>query len=261
MPQNSPQKRPLQKTFIFNIGLIIFICIILYWIFFASLSSFTRHGQSVPIPKLIGLTLPDVENLIKDNDFNIEVDSTYQPGKKPLVVLAQQPDPGFLVKKGHTLFLTVNKVVPPTIPMPALVNLSYRSALMRIETSKLILADTLMRPDMAQGAVLEQLLNGQPIDAGTPIPQGSAITLVIGNGLGQTKMNVPNIIGMSYPEAVALLSGSNLNYNVIFDGTITDTSSTTVYIQSPTATDSIGQSPNTIAEGMVVTFHVQQNND
>lgn len=261
MPQNTTQKRPLQKRFLFNLGLIICICIILYWIFFASLSSFTRHGQSVPIPKLVGLTLPEAENLTQNNDFNIEIDSTYQPGKKPLEVLAQQPDPGFPVKKGHTMFLTVNKVVPPTIAMPALVNLSYRSALMRIETSKLILADTLMKPDMAQGAVLDQLFKGKTIDAGTPIPQGSAITLVIGNGLGQTKMNVPNIIGMSFPEAVALLSGSNLNYNVIFDGTITDTSSATVYMQSPAATDSISQAPNTIGEGMVVTFHVQQNND
>lgn len=258
MTQNSPQKRPLHKTFIFNFCLIILICIILYWIFFASLSSFTRHGQSVPIPKLVGLTLPEAENLIQGNNFNIEVDSTYQPGKKPLTILAQQPDPGFPVKKGHTMFLTVNKLVPPTIPMPALVNLSYRSALMRIETSKLILEDTIMRPDLAQGAVLDQLMNGKTINAGTPIPQGSKITLVIGTGFGQTKMNVPNIIGMSYPEAVALLSGSNLNYNVIFDGTITDTSSATVYLQTPAATDSLSQATNTIEEGMVITFHVQQ---
>lgn len=261
MTQVTQQKRPLHKTFLFNLIVIFLICMALYWIFFASLSSFTRHGQSIPVPKLVGLSLPNAEVLIKTNNLDVEVDSTYEPDKKPLMVLAQQPDAGFGVKKGHTLFLTVNKILPPTIAMPALISLSYKSAIMRLEANKLVLEDTIMKPSMAQGAVLGQLFNGQPINPGTLIKQGSHITLVVGNGLGKTKMDVPNLIGMSYPEAVALLSGSNLNYQVIFDGTITDTVSAVVYLQNPTPVDSLSQAPNSINEGQSVIIHVQQNNN
>lgn len=261
MTQKNAKKRPIHKTFAFSLCAIILICIVIYWIFFASLSSFTRHGQSVSIPNLVGITLPQVVRLVAENEFNIDVDSAYEPGTKPLTVLAQQPDSGFRVKKGHTLFLTVNKVDPPSTPMPSLVNLSYRSALMLLGTSKLILKDTIMRPDLAQGAVLEQLYNGNTIEAGTPIPQGSGITLVVGNGLGQTRMNVPNIIGMSYPEAVALLSGSNLNYNAIFDGTVTDSATAVVYLQNPSAVDTVTQTTNMIDEGMVVSFHLRQHDE
>jgi len=261
MTKKAAQKRPLHKKFLFNLGVIILICIALYWIFFSSLSWFTRHGESVEIPQLKGLSLAEAEKLVSSYDFNLEVDSTYVPGQKPLTVLSQQPDPGFKVKMGHTLFITVNKTVPPTIPMPALVNLSYRSAAMLLETSKLILKDTIVKPDMAQGAVLDQLFNGKSIKAGEPIPQGSGITLVIGSGMGETKMSVPNIIGLSYPEAIALLSGSNLNYSVAFDGTVTDTQSAVVYIQSPMAVNDSTQSPNSIQEGMVINFRVRQRND
>ncbi|HET8572821.1 MAG TPA: PASTA domain-containing protein [Edaphocola sp.] len=261
MTKKTAQKRPLHKTFVFNLGVIILVCIVLYWMFFSSLSWFTRHGESVSIPQLKGLSLADAERLTDPYGFNLEVDSTYVPGQRPLTVLSQQPDPGFKVKKGHTLFITVNKTVPPTIPMPSLVNLSYRSAVMLLETSKLILKDTIIKPDMAQGAVLEQLYNGQPIKPGTAIPQGSGITLVVGSGMGQTRMNVPNIIGMSYPEAVALLSGSNLNYNVSFDGTVTDTQSAVVYLQSPMAVNDSTQSPNSIQEGMIINFRVRQRSD
>lgn len=261
MTKKAVQKQPLHKTFLFNLGVIILVCIALYWMFFSSLSWFTHHGESVSIPQLKGLSLAEAERLTDPYDFNLEVDSTYVPGQKPLTVLSQQPDPGFKVKMGHTLFITVNKTVPPTIPMPALVNLSYRSAAMLLETSKLILKDTIVKPDMAQGAVLDQLFNGKSIKPGDPIPQGSGITLVIGSGMGQTKMNVPNIIGLSYPEAVALLSGSNLNYNVSFDGTVTDTQSAMVYTQSPMAVNDSTQSPNNIQEGMIINFHVRQRSD
>lgn len=261
MTQKAATKRPLRKTFLFSLGMIILICIALYWIFFSSLSWFTRHGESVNVPQLKGLSFAEAEKITASYNFKLEVDSSYVPGQKPLTILSQQPDSGFPVKTGHTLFITVNKTVPPTIPMPALVNLSYRSAAMLLETSKLILKDTIVKPDMAQGAVLDQLFNGKSIKPGAPIPQGSGITLVIGSGMGETKMSVPNIIGLSYPEAIALLSGSNLNYSVAFDGTVTDTQSAMVYIQSPMAINDSTQTPNSIQEGMIINFRVRQGND
>src|SRR5690606_19683923 len=84
------------------------------------------------------------------------------------------------------------------------------------------------------------------------------IDLVIGDGLGNREMSVPDLYGMTYPEAIAVLSGSNLNYTVVFDGIITDTAAAVVYAQSPAAYNEYNAA-NAIHVGDVVDFRVRQN--
>ena len=250
--------RPLRKRFLFNLALILLISAVLYWIFFASLGWITNHGAAYKVPDFTGQLYIQAKTELDNAGFRVEPDSTYDPTKKPLEVLRQQPDPGSLVKKGRTIFLTINSAKAPTIKMPNLVNMSFRSAQMLLDNNKLILGDTQLRPDLADGAVLAQLYQGKEIAAGADIQQGSRIDLVIGDGLGHTEFDVPNVIGLSYPEAVAVLNGSNLNYTVIFDGVISDTMSATVYTQEPAPLNEL-QEPNKIKEGAVVDFRVKQN--
>lgn len=252
------QQRPLRKRFLFNLGIIIVICLVLYWLLFASLGWITHHGEAYKVPDFIGQSYVQAETELENAGFRIELDSTYNPSDKPLEVLRQQPDPGSLVKKGRTIFLTINKAAAPMIKMPNLVNLSFRSAEMLLSSNKLILGDTQKRPDLADGAVLAQLYKGQDIPAGADIAQGSSIDLVIGDGLGHTEFNVPDLTGMSYPEAVATLNASNLNYTVLFDGPIADTMSSVVYAQQPAPYNEELQQPNKISEGAVVDFRVKQ---
>ena len=198
--------------------------------------------------------------ILEGQGFDIHVDSTYLPDKKALIVLDEMPDIGELVKHGRTLFLTVNKRMPPATPMPNLVNLSFRSAALIIKSNRLTLGDTSYRPDIAEGAILEQLLNGQPIRPGQMVPQGSRIDLVIGDGLGNTEMNVPDVIGMTYPEAVALLSSSGLQFTSVFDGDVADTASSKVYKQTPNAISDLG-SPSRIRQGDFIDLYIGQNPD
>src|SRR5690606_1797264 len=194
--------RPFYKSFAANLIYIALVGLGIYWLFFSSLGWLTGHGEEMKLPDLHGKSLTEVSQLLASGSFEIDVDSTYQPDKAPLTVLDQQPDAGSSVKIGRTIFLIVNKQNPPETPMPSLVNLSFRSAEMLLKSNKLKLGDTTMRPDMAQGAVLEQLVNGKVITAGTMVPQGSKIDLVIGDGLGNKEINVPDITGLTYPEAV-----------------------------------------------------------
>lgn len=252
--------KPFHKTLLGNIIFIALICVALYWVFFASLGWITGHGKELNVPKLKGKTLTESMKILESAGFDIDVDSTYSPDEKPLVVLDQQPEGGTTVKEGRTIFLIVNKQSPHSAPMPNLVNMSYRSAEMLLKSSKLILGDTTLRPDIAQGAVLAQMMNGKEIAPGTMIPQGSRIDLVIGDGLGNKEINVPDLTGMTYPEAIAVLSGSNLNYTVVFDDAINDTSTAVIYNQVPEAFNEFNE-PNKIAEGDNVDIRVKQNMD
>jgi beta-lactam-binding protein with PASTA domain len=258
-PRNSERKRRgLTDSFWFHFLLVLGVCVVFYILFFSSLSVITRHGDDVKVPNVTGKDVRTATRLLEAQGFEVHIDSTYVPGKKALLVLDQLPDVGDVVKDGRTLFLTVNKSVPPETPMPNLVNLSFRSATLILKSNRLVLGDTTFRPDIARGAVLEQLINGQPIRAGQLIPQGSRIDLVIGDGLGNTELNVPDVIGMSWPEAVALLNGSGLLVTPVPDPGITDSTTAKVYKQTPNAISDIGV-PTRIRQGDFIDIYIGQN--
>ncbi len=249
--------KPFYKSLGGTIVIIALICIGIYWLFFASLGWITGHGKEISVPLLKGKNLKESVAILEKAGFEIEIDSTYSPDQKPLMILDQQPEGGTTVKQGRTIFLIVNKLSPPDTRMPNLINMSYRSAEMLLKSNKLILGDTIMKPDMAQGAVLSQLWNGQEIAPNTTLPQGSKISLVIGDGLGNKQVNVPDLSGMTYPEAIAVLSGSNLNYSAVFDGTISDTATAVIYMQQPEAFNEFNE-PNKMQEGDNVDIRVKQ---
>ncbi len=71
------------------------------------------------------------------------------------------------------------------------------------------------------------------IKAGTKIRVGSGISLVLGSGLGEEDMSVPDLIGMNYEEAKVLLDAQGLSGLVIVDPGVKDTINSFVYKQSP----------------------------
>lgn len=251
-------KGGFRGSFLFNLLLVLAVCAGLYVIFFSSLGFITRHNSEVQVPKVTGNDLKAAQSRLETLGFEVEVDSAYDPSKKAFVVLSQQPEVGAVVKSGRTLFLTVNKAEPPMTPMPNLVNLSFRSAEMILKSNKLILGDTTYRPDIAQGAVLEQLYKGKSIAPNTMLPQGSKISLVIGDGLGNTEFNVPDVIGMSYAEGMALLSANGLQPIASFDADVTDSASAIIYNQSPSPLNDL-PAPNRIREGDMVDIMLKQN--
>jgi beta-lactam-binding protein with PASTA domain len=168
------------------------------------------------------------------------------------------PDTGSSVKTGRTIFLTINKAEPPLTPMPKLTDLSFRSAIRILESARLIMGDTIHKPDFAKGAVLEQRYKGKPITAGDMIPQGSRIDLVVGDGLNNVEMDVPDVIGSTADEGITILNGAGLSPIIIWDGIITDSSSAFIYKETPAPYNEL-EVPNRIKEGDVIDIRIKQN--
>lgn len=251
------QQEPVTQKLWFHVLLVLLVCVFFYIVFFSSLSVITRHGADEKVLNVTGKDVRQAVKLLEAQGFEVRVDSTYFPEKKALIVLKQIPDIGDVVKHGRMLFLTVNKSVPPQTPMPNLVNLSFRSASLILKSNRLILSDTTYRPDIAEGAILEQLYMGKPIRAGQMIPQGSRIDLVIGGGLSN-ELQVPDVIGLTYPEAMAMLNSSGLQFTPIFDLGITDSTMAKVYKQTPNHISDIGV-PSIIRQGDFVDIYIGQN--
>lgn len=242
-----------------NLLLMFLLAVVIYLVFFSSLDRITNHGEQMKVPVLIGKKLPDALKQMKDEGFAIDIDSTYDMKKPAGVILSQLPDTGSFVKKGRTIFIVANKVMPPLIAMPNLKGLSYRSARMLIKSSKLRLKDTVHKPDIADGAILEQLIDDEEVKEGDLVPQGSGITLVVGDGLGNTEFDVPDVVDMNYSEGIAVLNALGLQFIDVWEGRITDSSTAIIYAQFPPKKNEFGGT-NRIKEGEMIDIKIRQGN-
>ncbi len=82
--------------------------------------------------------------------------------------------------------------------------------------------------------------------------------MVLGDGLGNTIFDIPDIVGLTYAEAVAMLSANNLLFSAVATGEITDTATAIVYKQIPSAINELG-STNKLREGDELGFFYMQN--
>lgn len=255
----NPIQRLLRAPFWVNLLAAMALIFLLGIAFFISLGYITRHGQVIQVPDVVGQTSDQASKLLRAEGFGVVVvDSAYIDSLPGLTVLRQSPVAQAVVKINRTIQLTLNKTEPPTMAMPNLVNLSFRSALLTLVSLKLQLGDTVYKPDIAKNAVLQQLLDGKPIAPGTMVPEGSSISLILGDGVGNQANPVPNLIGLTYMQARDLLSASDLNLGVVlYQGAITDTLNAFVFRQLPIPKNQIGFN-NLIYAGQSVDIWIAQ---
>lgn len=195
----------------------------------------TKHGEYLTVPSLVGKDTRQAIELLESKGFDVVIqDSVYTDTVKRGLVIKQLPDGGSTVKVNRSVFLTVNRYVPPMIEMPKLEGLSLRFALDMLQRNHLQLQDTIYKPDFMMGSVLEQQYRGQRIMPGQKLQWGSAITLIIGGGLQDEQILVPDLIGMRFAEAKAILDSSGISFGaIISDASIKDTASAFIYKQNP----------------------------
>ena len=224
-----------------NIVAVVLITSLLILIFFGSLAYLTKHGKYEKVPSIIGKNVEEARRLLESKGFEVEIqDSIYIDTVPKLAVIKQSPEGDAMVKVNRTVYLTINRSQPPLVEMPNLVGFSIRNAEMYLENLGLHIGDTSFRPDIAKNAVLEQLYNDKPITAGTKIYMGSSISLVLGDGIGDQEMRVPNLIGLTFVEAKIQLRVMNINYTPVPDAGVTDLENAFVYRQNPDAFTLLG---------------------
>jgi len=223
------------KPFWVNLLVVIGIVIILFLLFFSSLGIITRHSSLEKVPSVLGKNVEDAKKLLETAGFDVAVkDSVYIDTAGPLAVVRQAPEADATVKIHRTIYLTVNRAVAPLIDMPDLRGFSFMSAELYLKSLGLRVGDTSYVPDIAKNAVKEQLLNGQPVAPGTKVNMGSAIGFVLGSGIGEAELNVPDLVGMTVSEARLYLSNKNINIGTVLTSeTISDTANAYIRQQSP----------------------------
>jgi len=212
---------------------IISITVFVFLIFFI-LRNYTRHGEKIEVPNLKNIPIAEAVNILERQGFRYQVDSVYQADAKPGIIIDQDPIAGSSVKDNRTIYLTMITLSPPVVNFPEIREMTFVEARAILGNYELKLGDTIYIPDIARDVVLDVKYGGEKLLAGQEIPKGSRISLVLGNGMGDSEVLVPNVIGLTLDEATFSIKGSSLTIGAInYMGYITDSLSARVVSQTP----------------------------
>lgn len=188
------------KLFLKHFLIALIIGNVLFWGSLLSLNLITRHGETILVPDVKGLTIEEATKKLNEKKLAcIVADSVFQLNKPKGSIIDQNPPSNFKVKSGRKVFLTINSFFPERVKMPNVVGVSLRQAKSVLETYGLKVGQLRYVPDIAKDNVLDQKFKGKKITEGSVVEKGSAIDLVLGRGgkdddsdTTQTSKNVKN---------------------------------------------------------------------
>ncbi len=201
-----------KRKFYLHLIVAVGVSVLLLFGVLKSLDVFTRHGNVYLVPNFEGQTLDGLIDNHFEEYFTFKViDSLYDPSKTKGSIVLQNPKSGAKVKKGRHVYLTTVALLPEKVTMPNLLHLSLRQALVTLQSAGLEVEELNYVPYFARNAVVDQLINGEPIEADTEIEKGSPIELVLGKGESLNKVALPMLIGLTKEQARSLIHYNSLN--------------------------------------------------
>jgi beta-lactam-binding protein with PASTA domain len=229
--------KTFRKNLIIATGSILLFLIVIFY----SLGFYTHHGEGLPVPKLKGLTIEKAVELLEEKGLRYQInDSIFLIDQPPGVVVEQDPDPNTNVKTNRTIYLIITRDAP-NIKFPDIQGRTFLEVRSILNNYQLKVGDTTYKSDVARDIILEALFGGNRISKGQSIPKGSSINLVLGDGLGASEVDLPNLLGLDLNEAKMALLGSSLKLGIIsFEGRA-DTINTIVIKQFPAISDTLSK--------------------
>jgi beta-lactam-binding protein with PASTA domain len=208
------------------VGLVLFLTV--KW-----LGMYTQHGDSITVPDIQGSSLSDLEVLLGNSDMTFEVtDSIYTDAHPRGVVVSQNPVAGKQVKKGRTIYLTINSFLPEMVVVPDLIGKSKRIASPILEITGLKLDKLKYRPDeTCTDCVVGLEYRGKPISSGDRLQKGEKVVLVLGQRSEETTV-APDLLGLTYQESSEIIFSYSLNVGSILScsGCITKDDSASAFV-------------------------------
>ena len=202
------------------------------------LDDYTKHDEFVEVPVFEGFHYSEIDEFISDKDLRFEIsDSIFDPNQPGGIVLEQIPEQGELVKPNRKVYLTINSVVPPSILLPELRDITVRQVVSKIETYGLNVDSLVYKPAECDNCVIGVLYKGEEVQPGTRIVKGESISLIIGEGIGSERIKIPYLYKKTLAEVRTELNSKGFNVGYYeYDTTIQtlmDSNKAFVYRQTP----------------------------
>jgi len=220
-----------------NIGCIVAVFVVAFIAFDIWLDSYTDHGENVTVPDFRGLDFDAAQILAAKDGLQVKVNDTLSVDDvAPGAIVDHFPSANSKVKRGRTIYLSINSITPVMVVMPKVTNVSLRQATQMLENNGLRIGVIEYKPDFANNYVFEQRYNLKTIEPGTKIPKGSAVDLLVGQGGDGVVVAIPSLLGLPWSAISDSLMARGLNINPIFNAEVRtkdDTLRARVIRQSP----------------------------
>ena len=203
------------------------------------LDVYTRHGEKIEVPDIIGLHVEDAEKELQALGLELKVtDSVFSKEFDPSEVLFQNPPSGDYVKKNRIIYVTMRQVRPNKSEIPNVIGESVYNATDILRRAGF---DNIGSPVLvineSEGAVLGLVdVNKKEIKVGETRYVTDSIKLKVGAGTGDA-VAVPDLRGITVVDAAWVLKSYKLSISaVVPDETIKspeDSINAIIYKQLP----------------------------
>ncbi|RME20974.1 MAG: PASTA domain-containing protein, partial [Candidatus Zixiibacteriota bacterium] len=134
----------------------------------------------------------------------------YSPGQEG-IILRQYPVAGTKVKSGRTIKVVIS-LGKKMIAIPDVAGKSVRQAMLDLETAGLKLGEIAWA---FADTIPERVVVFSYPAAGTEIPIGSPVNLMVNRGRASTFTYMPNVVGMPLSEATKKIEDKSLRVGVV----------------------------------------------
>ena len=208
---------------------------LLFFLYLKFLDIYTLHNKHILVPDYSNFHISQLDSISNENNIRyIIIDSVSDLEKPKGIVLNQIPKPNTKVKKKRRIYLTITETNTSVVKFPDVYDLTLRQALRQIELTGLLVGKLEYKSDIATNKILDFNVNGISIFEGQEILKGTTVNLVVGKGLSEEYVFVPDLIGLSRVEAHIVLKTSSLNIgSEFYDENCEDSTLAIIYKQTP----------------------------
>ncbi len=193
------------KFFWLNLLAMIILAVAIIFIVLKSLDIYTRHGEAVVVPDAKGMSVTQANVLFSNEDLHMVIsDSTYIREQPAGIILEHNPPAGQKVKKGRTIYLTINTL---SVPLQVVPDVADNSSRRQAEARILASGFKLNEPELIIGEkdwVYGVKYRGNTLAPGEKVPTGASLTLVVGDGTREDMFDDLENDSTIDPEALVL---------------------------------------------------------
>ncbi|NDV47781.1 PASTA domain-containing protein [Paludibacter sp. 221] len=215
------------------VALVLFVLIVVgtFW----GINKYTQHGVVEAVPDLRGAYVEEAQIILSRQGLYPQVvDSVYVRDKRLGTIIEQTPQPNATMKRNRPVYLIINSREVRKVPLPEINDYSSRQAAAMLQASGIGVESIEYAPSEYKDLVIDIKYKGESIRPGTPVPEGEAVVLIVGRGLGTEEVVIPKLKGMTLEEArYEVVSSSFILGATYYDRQTGDGETYIIYRQEP----------------------------
>lgn len=166
--------------------------------------------EQVPMINVIGISVVEARNRLEAMGMICEVDYVENDAYPQNQVISASVDEGIMIDPGTVIKLTVS-VGSEGVLVPRVTGVTFEEAKNRLEKEGFVVN----KNESSSATVEKDYVISQNPEEGKKAPKGSAVSIVVSTGAEDSKIRVPDMLGKTEDEAIAMLVEAGLQVGMV----------------------------------------------